>query len=259
MSAPEFVVAIPARLTSTRLPGKLLLDLAGRPLVSHTISTALAAGGREVVVATDSQEIAQAIEQYHPTEPVTVVMTRSDHPSGTDRLAEAAALRGWTDDTLVVNLQGDEPLLPPAAISQVAQCLADQPQAVAATLASPLHDGAQLIQSACVKLVTNRLGLALYFSRAPIPFDRDAWAGSGAPASELAAGWWRHIGIYAYRAGFLSQYAQLAKGQLEQLESLEQLRILEHGYAMAVGYLSEHPAPGVDTAEDLERVRRLLT
>lgn len=256
--AEPFIVAIPARLASTRLPGKLLLDLAGKPLISHTIDVALAAGAQEVLVATDAPEIADAVTACHDPAQVAVCMTRRDHSCGTDRLAEVASQRQWSAETIVVNIQGDEPLLPAALVGQVAQQLASDEQASVATLASPLDDPLELFNPACVKVVSNQQGRALYFSRAPLPWHRDAWPASGVVPTGIGKGWWRHIGIYAYRAGFLQRYTELPAGALEQLESLEQLRVLEHGFTIAVGLVEAHPAPGVDTAADLERVRTLL-
>lgn len=249
----HFVVAIPARFASTRLPGKPLLDLGGRPMVLRVVERALAAGAAEVLVATDDARIESALAGSG----IEVVMTRADHPSGTDRLAEVSRLRGWSPDTLVVNLQGDEPLAPVSGIRAAAETLAcsDAPMA---TLATPIHDAAELFSPSAVKVVRDGQGRALYFSRAPIPWARDAFA--SAPGVLPPGGpWLRHIGIYAYRAGFLATYVTLPQGMSEQLESLEQLRVLEAGFAIQVGLAPEPFPAGVDTPADLERVRAVFS
>lgn len=248
---PAFVVAIPARYGSTRLPGKALLPLAGEPMIVHVARRARAAGAAEVVVATDDARIEAALAGSG----VRVAMTRADHASGSDRLAECADLCGWPDEAIVVNLQGDEPLAPASGIRAVATALAED-EAPMATLATPLHEVAELFDPNCVKLVRAASGRALYFSRAPLPWPRDAFQGD---RSVLPDGpFLRHIGIYAYRAGFLRRFASLPRTPLEGLESLEQLRALEHGYAIAVRIAPEPFPPGVDTAEDLARAQRLL-
>lgn len=248
---PPFIVAIPARYGSTRLPGKALLPLAGEPMIVHVVRRARAAGAAEVVVATDDTRIADALAGSG----VRVVRTRADHASGSDRLAECADLCGWADDAIVVNLQGDEPLAPASGLREVAAALAAD-EAPVATLATPLRDAAELFDPNCVKLVRAASGRALYFSRAPMPWPRDAFAAS---RDALPAGpFLRHIGLYAYRAGFLRRLASLPRTPLERLESLEQLRVLEHGHAIAVRLAPEPFPPGVDTAEDLARVERLL-
>jgi 3-deoxy-manno-octulosonate cytidylyltransferase (CMP-KDO synthetase) len=247
-----FVVAIPARYAATRLPGKPLRPLAGEPLVLHVARRALAAGAEEVWVAADDARIADALAGTG----VRIAMTSPGHASGSDRLAECAAIAGWSDDTVVVNLQGDEPFAPAAGVREVARILVDS-GADMATLATPVEDAATLVDPNAVKLVRAANGDALYFSRAPIPWPRDAWAGDEDRAT-LPPGiqWLRHIGIYAYRAGFLKRFAALAPTPLERTESLEQLRALEHGYRIAVA-LSPEPFPsGVDTPEDLERAER---
>ena len=248
----QFVVAIPARYGSQRLPGKPLLPIAGVPMVVHVARRAIAAGANEVVVATDDARIANALDGSG----VGVVMTRADHASGSDRLAECAALRGWSADTIVVNLQGDEPLAPVSGIRAVAAALAEG-DAPMATLAVPLHDSAALFDPNVVKLVRNVRGHALYFSRAPMPWPRDAFA---ADRDQLPEGvpFLRHIGIYAYRAGFLAQLTKLPRTPLETAESLEQLRALEHGHAIAVGIAPEPFPGGVDIFADLARVEAWL-
>lgn len=248
MSNPiEFVVAIPARFGSTRLPGKPLLDIGGQSMIARVVARALQSGARTVVVATDDQRIVAALHGG----PAEVLLTRSDHRSGTDRIAEVAERCGWSDDTVVVNLQGDEPFAPPAGIRAVAELLhrSDTPMA---TLCTPIDDAALLFSADTVKVVGDGNGRALYFSRAPIPFARDAWA--AAPGT-LPPGirYLRHIGIYAYRAGFLRRFANLPTAALESIEALEQLRALAAGVPIA---LAETPAPfppGVDTAADLGR------
>lgn len=246
MPIPEFIVAIPARFGASRLPGKPLRLIAGTPMVVHVARRALAAGARQVVVATDDVRIAQALAG----EPLVVCMTRTDHPSGTDRLAECAGQLGWGDDQIVVNLQGDEPFAPPEGIQAVAQALADS-GAPMATLATPIDDSATLFDPNAVKLVRDRNGLALYFSRAPIPWQRDRFARDRlGPVGEGAL---RHIGIYAYRAGFLREFAAMPPGRLEQIEALEQLRVLEAGHRIAVALTPVPFPPGVDTEDDLAR------
>jgi 3-deoxy-manno-octulosonate cytidylyltransferase (CMP-KDO synthetase) len=253
MSALSFIVAIPARVASTRLPGKPLASIAGEPMIVHVARRALAAGASDVVVATDDQRIATALEGSG----VRVAMTRADHASGSDRLAECAAACGWSDDAIVVNLQGDEPLAPASGIRGVAAALAES-DAPMATLATPVRTIEELFDPNCVKIVADAKGHALYFSRAPVPWPRDAFA-NGRDALPSGMPFLRHIGIYAYRAGFLRQFASLSRTRLEQIESLEQLRALEHGYRIAVREAPEPFPPGVDTAEDLARVERLLS
>ncbi|KRG87329.1 MULTISPECIES: 3-deoxy-manno-octulosonate cytidylyltransferase [Stenotrophomonas] len=249
---PEFVVAIPARHASTRLPGKPLALLAGQPMVVHVARRALAAGAREVWVATDDRRIADALDGL---DGICVAMTRDDHASGTDRLAECARHAGWDEQAIVVNLQGDEPFAPAAGIRAVAATLAAS-GAPMATLATPVENAATLFDPNVVKLVRNAQGDALYFSRAPIPWHRDAFARSTAQLAQ--AQWLRHIGIYGYRAGFLQQFAAMAPGTLEQIESLEQLRVLEAGFRIAVALSPEPFPPGIDTPEDLARAAVLL-
>lgn len=246
-----FVVAIPARYASTRLPGKPLQALGGEPLVLHVARRALAAGADAVWVATDDARVRDALVGT----PVQVAMTSPDHLSGTDRLAECAALAGWDDATVVVNLQGDEPFAPVSGIRAVA-ALAAQPGVDLATLCAPVEDVDTLLDPNAVKVVRNTDGDALYFSRAPVPWPRDAFARSRdvMPDGE----WWRHIGIYGYRVGFLKQFAAMPPGRLEQIEMLEQLRVLEAGHRVAVGIAGELFPPGVDTPEDLARAQARL-
>lgn len=249
----DFVVIIPARLASTRLPGKMLADLGGQPMVVRVAERARTSGARRVIVACDHPDIAQAC-QHHGIE---TLMTRAEHPSGTDRLAEAAQRLGLDDQEIVVNVQGDEPLIDPALIHGVAALLSQDAQASIATVAAPIDSAASLFNPNVVKVVCGANNHALYFSRAPIPWLRDAPAyptqteGFQVPALH-------HIGMYAYRVGFLRHYPTLATGTLERLESLEQLRALEHGYKIAVKIINTHPGAGVDTPEDLLRVRAVF-
>jgi 3-deoxy-manno-octulosonate cytidylyltransferase (CMP-KDO synthetase) len=245
--APGFVVAIPARHGSTRLPGKPLRLIAGEPMIVHVARRAREAGADEVVVATDDARIAAAIEPLG----IRVCMTSPEHASGTDRLAECARLCGWDEARIVVNLQGDEPLAPPAAIRLAAETLAASGADIA-TLATPLGDTTELFDPNCVKLVRDARGDALYFSRAPIPWHRDAFVRD---RITLPPGpWLRHIGLYAYRVGRLQAFAAMPPGALERIESLEQLRVLEAGWRIAVALTPEPFPAGVDTEEDLQRV-----
>lgn len=248
----DFVVAIPARYGSQRLPGKPLRLVAGEPMILHVARRALQAGASEVVVATDDRRIADALDESG----VGVALTRSDHASGTDRLAELATLCGWDDSRIVVNLQGDEPLAPASGIRAVALALAVS-NCPMATLATPVLSAEELFDPNCVKLVRDPAGKALYFSRAPIPWARDAMANSRdvLPADTIFL---RHIGIYAYRAGFLRLLAGMARTPLEIAESLEQLRAIEHGCPIAVEMAPEPFPAGVDTADDLERIEAYL-
>lgn len=243
----DFVVAIPARFAASRLPGKPLRLLAGEPLVLHVARRALKAGAREVWVAADDERIAAALDGAG----VRVAMTSRDHASGTDRLAECARIAGWSDDTVVVNLQGDEPFAPAAGIRAVAALMIDGDTEMA-TLATPVTGIDTLLDPNAVKLVRAANGNALYFSRAPIPWPRDAFARDRSRMPDDGQ-WLRHIGIYGYRAGFLQRFTALPPGRLEQIESLEQLRVLEAGHRIAVGLTPEPFPPGVDTPEDLAR------
>lgn len=250
-----FHVVIPARYASTRLPGKPLLDIRGTPMIQRVVERACASNADEVLVATDDARIAAAV--HHPRRPgqPIAVLTDPDLPSGTDRVAAVAALRGWSDDTLVVNVQGDEPFLPAALIEQAAALLERDPAAGIATLATPLGGLEEFLDPNVVKVVTALDGAALYFSRAPIP-----WAREGAPAGLASqrdfAGAQRHVGLYAYRVGVLKRITRLPPSALEQCEKLEQLRALENGVRIVVGRCVEPPPPGVDTPADLDRARR---
>ena len=247
IKTPEFLVVIPARLGSTRLPRKPLADIGGKPMVIRVAERAQQSLAQSVVVATDSPEIQAACDEYR----IECLLTSADHPTGTDRIAEVAQLLKLPADTLVVNVQGDEPLIPPELINQVAQTLADNAACAISTVAVPIVDVAEITNPNVVKVVLNRANEALYFSRATIPFVRD-------PDSKQAITHLRHLGIYAYRADFLEAYTRLEPAPPEQAEALEQLRALWNGYRIAVHTASEAPPAGVDTAEDLERVRRIF-
>ena len=256
---PSFVALIPARLASTRLPDKPLADIAGVPMVLRVAQRARESGARLVAIATDSARV----HEVALAAGVRSVMTRADHPSGTDRLAEAAELLGLGDDEIVVNVQGDEPLVPPALVAQVAALLGDRADCSIATAAHPVATAADWMSPNVVKVVVDAQGRALYFSRAPIPFARDALAGFPAtlpdalpPALAEGDAVQRHVGLYAYRVSFLRAYRDLAPSPIEAIEALEQLRALWHGHRIAVLTTDDAPPAGVDTPADLERVRR---
>ena len=248
-----FTVVIPSRYASTRLPGKPLLDIAGKPMIQHVWEQASKSSASRVVVATDDARIVEACQGFG----AEVVLTREDHNSGTDRLAEVAAKLGLEPDAIVVNVQGDEPLIPPSVIDQVAANLAAHTEARMATLAEPIEDVQTLFNPNVFKVVSDLNGLALTFSRATLPWARDAFAKSREQLPE-GVPYRRHIGIYAYRASFLRQFPTLQASPLERIESLEQLRVLWHGHRIAVHRTEQAPPGGVDTPEDLERVRALL-
>ncbi len=249
MNPAPFVVMIPARLASTRLPNKALADLGGRPMVVRVAERARQSAATRVVVATDSRDIVAACAPYG----VETIMTAATHQSGTDRLAEAARHLQLPDDAIVVNVQGDEPLIDPILINRVAQHVAVQ-QVPMATAAHVIEQARDFFDPNCVKVVLNNRSEALYFSRAPIPWPRDAMHHSRDSLPEHIPVL-RHIGIYAYRAGFLNQYQQLLPSPLEQIEALEQLRVLWHGHSIGVVVTEQAPAAGVDTPEDLLRVQ----
>ena len=245
----SFIVIIPARLASTRLPNKPLADLGGKPMVVRVAERARAAGASRIIVATDHEDIRAACQQHG----VEVCMTRADHPSGTDRIAEVARALQLAPDAVVVNLQGDEPLIAPSLLQAAAARInADVPMA---TCAHRLHDAADAFNPNVVKVVLDKAGRALYFSRATIPWHRDGFAQTreALPAAYVPL---RHIGLYAYRNDFLQAYPALEQSPLEAIEALEQLRVLWHGYPIAVHVTDTAPAAGVDTPDDLERVRR---
>ena len=249
----RFKVVIPARYASSRLPAKPLLDIAGKPMVVRVAEQAAASGAEEVIVATDHLDIFNTVLQHG----FTAVMTRPDHLSGTDRLAEVAAYFQWADDVLVVNVQGDEPLIDPALIQQVADNLHAHSQASIATVCHAIHDKATMLNPNVVKVVMDAHGYAMYFSRAPIPYPRDAFAQSLDIPSAMPV--YRHVGIYAYRAGFLHDYARLTPAPIEQYEALEQLRAMWHGHKISVSIIHEAPATGVDTHDDLALVRKIVS
>ena len=251
MTTQDFVVAIPARYAASRLPGKPLRLIGGEPMVLHVVRRALAAGAREAWVATDDHRIADALQGSG----VQVAMTSPDHASGTDRLAECSRIAGWADDTIVVNLQGDEPFAPADGIACVARTVADSGAGIA-TLAAPIEDIATMLDPNAVKVVRAGNGDALMFSRAPLPWPRDAFA-TTRDVMPQGHHWLRHIGIYGYRASALRAFAALPAGALERIESLEQLRALEAGWRIAVALAPSPFPPGVDTPDDLARAERL--
>lgn len=249
----SFTVLIPARYASTRLPGKPLADIGGKPMIVRVAERARQSGARRVVVATDDARIADAVLAHG----VEAILTRADHPTGTDRLAEAAAALELAADETVVNVQGDEPLLDPALMRQMAKLLAAHPDASIATACHPIGDAQEAFNPNVVKVTLDARGYALYFSRATIPWARDAFA---ADRSTIPAGLplYRHYGLYAYRVGYLRAFPALAPAPIERFEVLEQLRALWHGHRIVVAIAPGTPAPGVDTAEDLARVRALF-
>lgn len=247
-----FRVVIPARYASTRLPGKPLAKLAGKPMIQHVHARAVASGAEEVVIATDDFQVRQVCESFG----ARVCMTSTRHVTGTDRLAEAVAVLGWPDGTIVVNLQGDEPLMPPSAVRQVAELLEADSDAQLATLCTPIGTLEEYLNPNVVKVVASATGEALYFSRAPIPWSRDT-VRDGSPTDFSGAR--RHIGLYAYRVAALRQLAHTPPCAIEEIEKLEQLRALWHGLRIRVAQAHEVPGRGVDTPEDLHEVERLLT
>jgi len=244
-----FTVVIPSRYASTRFPGKPLADIAGKPMVVRVAMQAARCGAREVIVATDHPEIARVV-QAHGFE---AVMTRKDHSTGTDRLAEVAAKRCFSAHHVVVNVQGDEPLIAPALIRSVAANLAAHREAAIATACHAISSAAEFANPNVVKVVLDRGGYALYFSRAPIPYARDAFA-QGIKTLPQKFPAYRHLGIYAYRCGFLSAFKRMRPAPIEQFESLEQLRALAYGHRISVAITRKSPHPGVDTPQDLARL-----
>jgi 3-deoxy-manno-octulosonate cytidylyltransferase (CMP-KDO synthetase) len=249
----DFAVVIPARYASTRLPGKALIDIAGKPMVVHVAERAQESGAAEVCIATDDERIVDAARRHG----LEAAMTDAGHASGTDRIAQVARLRGWADERIVVNVQGDEPRIAPELIREVAQRLVHDPQASMSTACHPIVNARELFDPNCVKVVLDHAGNALYFSRATIPWARDAFAHDRAIVPD-GLPVYRHIGIYAYRCAFLRAYTALAAPALERFEALEQLRALWHGHRISVAVTDKSPEPGVDTPEDLEAVRRLF-
>ena len=240
----SFTVVIPARLASSRLERKALADLGGKPMVVRVAERSAQSAANRIIVATDAQEIESVCKAAN----LEVMMTREDHPSGTDRLAEVALQLGLNDEAIVVNVQGDEPLIPVDLINQVANTLQSKPHCAMATAAVAIHDQSEIANQNAVKVVLSKNNEALYFSRSAIPFDRN----HNSPI------YYRHLGIYAYRTGFLKAFSNLAISPLEQAESLEQLRALWHGYAIAVHITPESPPPGIDTQADLDRARQFF-
>lgn len=251
MKSVDFVVVIPARYGSTRLPGKPLLEIAGKPMIQRVYEQAVQSHAKKVLIATDDQRIADLVHEFGGH----CCMTRGDHVSGTDRLQEVAQQCGWPDDAIVVNVQGDEPLIPPSVINQVANNLASHPLASIATLCEPIADMDTFLDPNVVKVVRDGEEFALYFSRAPIPWPRDAFRQSRAKLPENLSAQ-RHIGIYAYRSSFLHRFVNWPPALIEQLESLEQLRALAHGIRIHVQPACAAVPGGVDTEKDLDHVRQ---
>jgi 3-deoxy-manno-octulosonate cytidylyltransferase (CMP-KDO synthetase) len=247
-----FKVVIPARYASSRLPGKPLLELAGKPMLQHVHERAMESGADAVVIATDDERIEAAARRFS----ADVCMTSTKHASGTERLAEVVDQKGWDDSVIVVNLQGDEPLMPASLINQVASDLASHTAATITTLAYPLESSDNETDPNIVKVVLDREGYALYFSRAPVPWHRDPGETGG--GMEGVNPVLHHVGLYAYRAGFLKHFSELEQAPLEVFEKLEQLRALWHGFKIHVGITAEVPGPGVDTREDLLLAERLI-
>ena len=245
-----FTVIIPARYASTRFPAKPLADIAGKPMVVRVAMQAAKSGAREVIVATDHAEIARVVEAHG----FEAVMTRKDHATGTDRLAVVAATRRFAARHIVVNVQGDEPLIPPALIRNVAESLAGHREAAIATACHPIKSAAEFANPNVVKVVLDNAGYALYFSRAPIPYARDAFSQVGVQQLPPTLPAYRHLGVYAYRCSFLNKFHQLRPAAIEQFEALEQLRAMAHGYRISVAVTRTAPHPGVDTPDDLARV-----
>jgi 3-deoxy-manno-octulosonate cytidylyltransferase (CMP-KDO synthetase) len=250
----SFRVIIPARHASTRLPGKPLLDIAGKPMIQHVYERACESGAENVHIATDDERIKKAATGFG----ADVIMTRAEHRSGSERLAEAVAILGCHNDDIIVNVQGDEPLMPANLIQQVADDLQTHTDANVATLCTPFHNNDDVHNPNIVKVIRDRQGYAMYFSRASIPWERDAFAkNNNKPSGHYLH--YRHIGLYAYRAGFLKTYVDWPVCDMEVMESLEQLRVLWHGEKIHVSEAVSIPPPGVDTEEELERVKRLMS
>jgi 3-deoxy-manno-octulosonate cytidylyltransferase (CMP-KDO synthetase) len=251
----SFFVVIPARFASTRLPGKPLADIGGLPMIVRVARQAAASGAREVVIATDDERVRAAVCEHG----LDAMLTRTDHPSGSDRVMEVVIAKGWPDEAIVINVQGDEPLIPPMVINQVASLLADRADVPVSTLCEAIDDSALVFDPNVVKVVRDRAGRARYFSRAPIPWRRDDFATTDHHKLALSQNtWWRHIGIYGYRVAALARFCKLPPGALERAESLEQLRLLENGIEIIVGESVAAVPAGVDTPADLDRVRSIL-
>lgn len=244
-------IVIPARFASSRLPGKPLLAIHGRPMILRVVDQAKkVAGFDDLCVATDDERIAEVCR----AEGVDVVITSADHPSGTDRLSEVARIKGWASEDIIVNVQGDEPLLPAQLVQQVAQLLESQPKSSMSTLCEPIHSLDEFHRDSIVKVVMSKYNQALYFSRATIPYDRD---GAKQDAQQLHSQGYRHLGLYAYRVNLLQEYVSWDMGVLEKLESLEQLRVLENGHHIAIAVAEVNLPPGVDTQADLDRLNEM--
>ncbi|WP_180115264.1 3-deoxy-manno-octulosonate cytidylyltransferase [Acinetobacter sp. YH12140] len=244
-------IVIPARFSSSRLPGKPLLEIHGRPMILRVVDQAKkVAGFDDLCVATDDERIAAVCR----AEGVDVVLTSTEHPSGTDRLSEVARIKGWASDDIIVNVQGDEPLLPAQLVKQVAQLLVDQPKCSMSTLCEPIHSLEEFQRDSIVKVVMSKHNQALYFSRATIPYDRD---GAKQAEKTLHHQAFRHLGLYAYRVKLLQEYVTWDMGVLEKLESLEQLRVLENGHRIAIAVAEANLPPGVDTQADLDRLNQM--
>ncbi|MDP1574371.1 MAG: 3-deoxy-manno-octulosonate cytidylyltransferase [Coxiellaceae bacterium] len=251
----EFNVIIPTRYASTRLPGKMLMDIAGKPMVQHAYERAKESGASRIIIAVDDDRLAEACEKFG----ATVCMTATTHQTGTERISEVVAEMGFDEEDIIVGLQADEPLIPPQLIRTLADNLIDHHPIKMATLATPLKNAAELFNPNVVKVQLNYRNVAMTFSRAPIPWDRDQFSKTKNPTEvKLANAYYRHIGLYAYRAGFLETYVALPTNLNETLESLEQLRVLFNGYKIHVGVTNVDIPPGVDTQEDLDRVREFL-
>jgi 3-deoxy-manno-octulosonate cytidylyltransferase (CMP-KDO synthetase) len=253
----SYSIIIPARYDSQRLPGKALLDVVGKPLVQHVYEMAITTQATQVIIATDDKRIESAALKFG----ADVCVTSNQHRSGTERIAEVIRLRAFDDNSIVVNVQGDEPLLPAALVDQVAADLAQHTDASVSTLCTPIHESEEIFNPNVCKLVKDARGYAMYFSRAPIPWDRQQFSlmENDSLSTVTSGAYFRHIGLYAYRAGFVNDYAQWPASSLETIESLEQLRVLYNGHKIHVSETSQNPGVGVDTMEDLEKVRRLLT
>ncbi len=250
----SFTVIIPARFASSRLPGKPLLDIAGKPMIQHVYEQALKSDADKVVIATDDARIESLCKSIG----ATVVMTSTNHPSGTDRLEEVVTQLGLSDEYIVVNVQGDEPLIPPEIINQVARNLAENPQAGIATLCEKIHDPKHVFNPNVVKVVFDDHGLASYFSRAPIPWARDSFKECFAESIPFGAEYFRHIGMYAYRVEFLKNYVTWLPSMTEKTECLEQLRALSNGVKIHIEEALISPPAGVDTEDDLQRLRTIM-
>ena len=249
----NFKVVIPARYASVRLPGKPLLEIAGKPMIQHVFERAVESGANQVVIATDSQKIAEVCREFS----ADVCMTSAEHRSGSDRIAEVVAQRGWGDEEIVVNLQGDEPCMPAELLSQVAEDMSQHDAAGVTTLSAPITARQTLFDPHVVKVVTDVKGYALYFSRAPIPWHRDEFIDAESPLP-ADTGFARHIGLYAYRAGYLARFVAWDRAPIERAESLEQLRVLWHGGRIHVSEARTEPGQGVDTRDDLQQVEAQL-